>query len=135
MQIFETVNNYEREVVIPALGDDAGDYDTLSIAQDMVEWTTEHDDEGRSIQTHSGFVEREDVDFWQVAAQHCTDEKTQLSAIVSLDEEITDLEERLAKMKAQRDQMARAAVANGTTVYAVAKACGRTPSTVQRWVK
>mgnify|MGYP001940294996 FL=1 len=135
MQIFETVNNYEREVVIPALGDDAGDYDTLAIAQDMVEWTAEHDDEGRSMQTHSGFVEREDVDFWEVAAQHCTDEKTQLSAIVSLDEEITDLEERLGEMKTQRDQMARAAVANGATVYAVAKACGRTPSTVHRWVK
>ena len=135
MQIFETVNNYEREVVIPALGNDAGDYDTLATAQEMVEWTTEHDDEGRSIQTRSGFVEREDVDFWEVAAQHCTNEKTQLSAIVSLDEEITDLEERLGEMKAQRDQMARAAVANGATVYAVAKACGRTPSTVQRWVK
>lgn len=134
MQIFETVNNYEREIVIPALGDDAGDYDTLAIAQDMVEWTTDHDDEGSPFQSASGFIEREDVDFWQVAAQHCTDEKTQLSAIVALDEEITDLEVQLAEMKAQRDRATRAAVTNGVTVYAVAKACGRTPSTVQRWV-
>lgn len=136
MQTYSSAYSYEESVVIPALGDDAGDYDTLAIAQDMLEWVTVPSGEpGWGDANRSGMVEREDVDFWEVAEKHCNDGTAQLSRIVALDEEVTDLEERLADAKAQRDAAAQKAVESGVTKYRIAQATGRTPSTVQRWVK
>lgn len=135
-QVFETAYDYEHEVVIPALGEDVDDFDTLAIAQEMVEWVTvPSSEEGWGDANRSGMVEREDVDFWEVAAKHCNDGATQLAQIVRLDEEVVALEERLEDVKARRDAMAKAAVETGVTKYRIAHATGRTPSTVQRWVK
>lgn len=136
MQTYSSAYSYEESVVIPALGDDAGDYDTLAIAQEMLEWVTVPAEEpGWGAANRSGMVERTDVDFWGVAAKHCNDGTAQLARIVALDEEVTELEERLADAKARRDEAAQKAVASGVTKYRVAQATGRTPSTVQRWVK
>lgn len=136
MQTYSSTTSYEEAVVIPALGDDAGDYDTLSIAQEMLEWVTVPAAEtGWGDANQSGMVERQDVDFWEVAAKHCNDGTAQLSRIVALDEEVTELEEKLAEAKARRDAACSAAVESGVTKYRIAQATGRTPSTVQRWVQ
>lgn len=134
-QVFETTTDYEHEVVIPALGADAGDYDTLAIAQEMVKWMTfPTAEEGWDSSTRSGMVERADVDFWEVAARHSNDGEAQLAKIVALDEEITALEDKLEDTKARRDALARAAVESGVTQYRIAQATGRNPATVRRWV-
>lgn len=135
-EIFSSASSYENEVVIPALGEDAGDYDTLAIAQDMLEWVTvPADDEGWDSANRSGMAEREDVDFWEVAAKHYNGGISRIQQIVALDEEVTTVEEQLADLKARRDAMAKAAVDSGIPIYRLAQATGRTRSTVQRWVK
>lgn len=55
--------------------------------------------------------------------------------IARLDNELRLLEGELKKLKTQRNKATKTAVENGVTMYAIAKACGRTPSTVQRWVE
>lgn len=134
--VYSSTTSYEESVVLPALGEDAGDYDTLAIAQEMLEWVTVPSGEPRwGDANRSGMVERQDVDFWEVAAKHCNDGTTQLARIVALDEEITGLEDKLTEAKARRDELARRAVESGVTKYRIAQATGRTPSTVQRWVQ
>lgn len=134
-QVFETTTDYEHEVVIPALGADASDYDTLAIAQEMVEWVTvPTSEEGWDSSNRSGMVERADVDFWEVAARHSNDGEAQLAKIVALDEAVTTLEEQLEEAKTRRDAMAQAAVESGVTMYQIAQATGRNPATVRRWV-
>lgn len=135
-KVFETATDYEHEVVIPALGAEAGDYDTLSIAQEMLEWVpVPADDEGWDSSNRSGMAEREDTDFWEVAAKHYNGGISQLQQITALDEEITALEEQLADLKARRDAAAKTAADSGVPIYRIAQATGRTRSTVQRWVK
>lgn len=134
-EIYSSAYSYEESVVIPALGADAGDYDTLAIAQEMVEWVTvSADDEGWGDANKSGMVERDGVDFWEVAARHCHDGTQQLAQIVAIEEEITTLEDQLEEVKARRDAMAQAAVESGVTMYQIAQATGRNPATVRRWV-
>lgn len=136
MQTYSSAYSYEEAVVLPALGSDAGDYDTLAIAQEMLEWVTVPATDSRwGDANKSGMVERQDVDFWEVAAKHCNDGTAQLARIVALDEEVSDLEEKLAEAKARRDEMVTRAVETGVTKYRIAQATGRTPSTVQRWVQ
>ena len=136
MAVFESAYSYEQEVVVPALGDDVADFDTLAIAQEMLEWVTvPAAEEGWGDANRSGMVERTDVDFWEVAAKHCNNGSVQLEQIVRLDEEVAGLEEQLAGAKARRDELARVAVESGVTKYAISQATGRTISSVQRWVQ
>ena len=136
MTTYSSAYSYEESVVIPALGDDAGDYDTLAIAQDMLEWVTVPAEEpGWGDANKSGMVEREDVDFWEVAEKHCNDGTTQLTRIVALDETVADLEDKLADAKERRDAAAKKAVESGVSKYGIAQATGRTISSVQRWVQ
>lgn len=134
--VYSSTNSYEEAVVIPALGEDASDYDTLAIAQDMLEWVTvPTGDKEWGDANKSGMVEREDVDFWEVAEKHCNDGTTQLARIVALDETVADLEEKLADAKERRDEAAKKAVESGVSKYGIAQATGRTISSVQRWVQ
>lgn len=136
MQTYSSTYSYEESVVIPALGDDAGDYDTLAIAQDMLEWNTVPSGEpGWGDANKSGMVERADVDFWEVAEKHCNDGTAQLARIVALDETVADLEDKLADAKARRDAAAKKAVESGVSKYSISQATGRTISSVQRWVQ
>ncbi|MCT1450659.1 hypothetical protein [Corynebacterium sp. p3-SID1194] len=136
MTTYSSAYSYEESVVIPALGDDAGDYDTLAIAQDMLEWVTIPSGEpGWDDANKSGMVERADVDFWEVAATHCNDGTAQLARIVALDETVADLEDKLADAKARRDEAAKKAVESGVSKYSISQATGRTISSVQRWVQ
>nr|DAK57401.1 MAG TPA: hypothetical protein [Caudoviricetes sp.] len=134
--VYSSANSYEEAVVIPALGDDAGDYDTLAIAQDMLEWNTVPTGKpGWDDANKSGMVERDDVDFWEVAAKHSNDGTTQLAQIVTIDEEITGLEDKLADAKSRRDELAQRAVESGVSKYSIAQATGRRISSIQRWVQ
>lgn len=58
-----------------------------------------------------------------------------LARTVLADTLVQEMEEQLTELKAARDKWARQAVADDVTMYAIAQACGRTPSTVRRWVK
>lgn len=55
--------------------------------------------------------------------------------VVAADREVRELEDRLATSKTERDTLARAALEAGASKYGLAKATGRTISSVQRWVK
>ncbi len=66
MTIYTTIDDYIAQVVRPSLGEYADDYDVRAIAQEMTEWQ-DHDNA-----TFNGFVEREDVDFWDIAVKHET---------------------------------------------------------------
>lgn len=55
--------------------------------------------------------------------------------VVAADREVRELEDRLATSKTERDALARAALEAGASKYGLAKATGRTISSVQRWVK
>lgn len=135
MQTYSSTSSYEEAVVIPALGADVGDYDTMAIAQEMLEWVTvPAADEGWGDANKSGMVERSDVDFWDIAAKHCNDGTAQLARIVALDEEVLALEEQVADAKARRDEAARKAVESGVAKYSIAQATGRSISSVQRWM-
>lgn len=62
-------------------------------------------------------------------------EQASIEPIASLDREITSVEEQLSGMKEQRSSLVQDAVGSGVTMYAIAQACKRSPSTVQRWVR
>ena len=58
-----------------------------------------------------------------------------LAQTVLADTMVQEMEDRLTELKAARDRWARGAMSYDVTMYAIARACGRTQSTVQRWVK
>lgn len=62
------------------------------------------------------------------------DESQMLAMLERIDTEVRDLEERVTAFKEARDTWAEAAVSYGIPAYRIAKATGRTPSTVQRWL-
>lgn len=70
MTIYTTITDYIAQVVNPALGEYADDYDVEAIAQDMTEWHDEKDANGNILLNASGLVERDDVDFWEIAQKH-----------------------------------------------------------------
>lgn len=72
MTIYSTIDDYIAQAVRPSLGEYADDYDLRSIAQEMTEWHDEITPSGDINLNHSGFIEREDVDFWDIAAKHET---------------------------------------------------------------
>lgn len=54
--------------------------------------------------------------------------------VVAADREVRELEDQLVACKSRRDALARAALEAGASKYSLAKATGRTISSVQRWV-
>ena len=56
MTTYTTINDYIAQVVNPALGEYADDYDTEEIARDMTEWHDEKDANGNILLTASGLV-------------------------------------------------------------------------------
>lgn len=51
------------------------------------------------------------------------------------DDQIRELDTVTAELKDARTEWVQAAMSYDVTAYQIAKLCGRTPSTVQRWVK
>jgi|LSQX01.1.fsa_nt_gb hypothetical protein len=127
-RLFVSARDYIEEVIIPALGNYADDYDLDSVASEMLE-RHETVRDGMVDTNHSGLREREDVDFWEVIARHDT-----LARAASAAEEVDRLEAALAGAREVEQQAAREAVEAGATRYRVAQVMGRSQPTIKRWV-
>lgn len=58
-----------------------------------------------------------------------------LAQTVLADTLVQEMEDTITELKAARDKWTRAAMSYDVSMYAIAKACERTQSTVQRWVR
>ena len=69
-KVYSRKDEYITEVLLPALGEHAQDYDLDAIAYDLLDWHTEYDEQGRGLDNHSGYVVNQGLDFWEVVARH-----------------------------------------------------------------
>lgn len=58
-----------------------------------------------------------------------------LAQIKWVDDQVRELEAITSELKDARTEWVKGIMSYGVSAYQVAKLCGRTPSTVQRWVK
>lgn len=65
MRTYATTNEYIQQVVNPSLGEYVDNFDVKEIAAEM---TTYYDGNGNL--NEAGLIEREDKDFWDVAAKY-----------------------------------------------------------------
>ena len=127
-RLYVTTHDYITEVVIPAIGGTADDDYALGIAHDMLErYETTRD--GMVDTNHTGYIERTDVDFWEVVARHDALARASQAA-----DEVDRLEQALAEAREVEQQAAREAVESGATRYRVAQVMGRSQPTIKRWV-
>ena len=66
MTIYTTKQDYISQVITPALGDYAAEFDIDQIADEMLNWHNEVDGNGDINLGGSGFVENDGQDFWTV---------------------------------------------------------------------
>lgn len=126
-RLYVTTHDYIESVVIPAIGGTADDY-ALDIAHDMLE-RHETMRNGLVDANHTGYIERSDVDFWEVVARHDALARASQAA-----DEVDRLEQALAEAREAEQQAAREAVEAGATRYRVAQVMGRSQPTIKRWV-
>lgn len=127
-RLYVSARDYEEEVIIPSLGDQADDYDLTAIAGEMLEHHETKRD-GMIDTNYSGLREREDVDFWEVIARHDT-----IARATEAAEEVDRLVAALAQARQVEQQAAREAVEAGMTRYRVSQIMGRSQPTIKRWV-
>lgn len=127
-RLYVSTRDYIEEVIIPALGDHADDYDLTAISGEMLE-RHETVRDGMVNTNHSGLRERDDVDFWDVVARHDA-----LARAAQAAEEVDRLEAALTQARQVEQQAAREAVEAGVTRYRVAQVMGRSQPTIKRWV-
>ena len=72
-KVYPTKQEWIGEVLKPALGEYAGDYDLDSIAYDLLDWHTEYNEKGEELGNYSGFVENPGLGFWEVVERHALD--------------------------------------------------------------
>ena len=72
-KVYPTKQEWIGEVLKPALGEHAQDYDLDAIAYDLLDWHTEYNEKGRGLDNHSGFVVNQGLDFWEVVERHALD--------------------------------------------------------------
>ena len=72
-KVYPTKHEWIGEVLKPALGEHAQDYDLDAIAYDLLDWHTEYNEKGEELDNHSGFVVNQGLDFWEVVARHALD--------------------------------------------------------------
>lgn len=126
-RLYATTHDYITEVVMPAIGGTDDDC-ALAIAHDMLErYETTRD--GLVDANHTGYIERSDVDFWEVVALHDA-----LARATQAADEVDRLEQALAEAREVEQQAAREAVEAGATRYRVAQVMGRSQPTIKRWV-
>lgn len=65
--IYQSIADVEAQIVEPALGEHADDYDIRAIAEAITEWHDEYDDHGNILLNNSGLIEIDDIDFWAIA--------------------------------------------------------------------
>lgn len=126
-RLYVTTHSYIESVVVPAIGGTDDDY-ALDIAHDMLErYETMRGDLVDA--DHTGYIERTDVDFWEVVARHDALARASQAA-----DEVDRLEQALAEAREVEQQAAREAVEAGATRYRVAQVMGRSQPTIKRWV-
>lgn len=70
LELYTTIDDY-----IATFGYDLGEgvvltrEQALEIADEMCEWHEERDEDGNIVLNHCGYVERDDVEFWDVVAR------------------------------------------------------------------
>lgn len=126
-RLYVTTHDYITEVVVPAIGGTDDDY-ARDIAHDML-LRYESTRDGMVDANHSGYIERTDVDFWEVVAQYDALARASQAA-----DEVDHLEKALAEARGVEQQAAREAVEAGATRYRVAQVMGRSQPTIKRWV-
>ena len=97
-KVYSRKDEYITEVLKPALGEHAQDYDLDAIAYDLLDWHTEYDEQGRGLDNHSGFVENPGLDFWEVVARHALDTEDSFT-----DETSEALDRLIATLKELRE--------------------------------
>ena len=97
-KVYPTKQEWIGEVLKPALGEHAQDYDLDAIAYDLLDWHTEYDEQGRGLDNHSGYVENPGLDFWEVVARHALDTENSLT-----DETSEALDRLIATLKELRE--------------------------------
>ena len=127
-RLYATTHDYIEEVVIPALGDQVGDYDLDAVASEMLE-RHETTRDGTVDTNHSGLRERDDLDFWEVIARQDT-----LALAAKAAEDVDRLVAALAEARQVERKAASEAVAAGATRYRVSQVMGRSQPTIKRWV-
>lgn len=126
-RLYATTHDYITEVVVPAIGGTDDDY-ALDIAHDMLLRYASTRNE--MVDTdHTGYIERSDMDFWEVVAHHDALARASQAAA-----EVDRLEQALAEAREVEQEAARMAVDVGVTRYRVAKVMGRSQPTIKRWV-
>ena len=70
MSIYSSKNDYIAQVIEPALGGYAAEFDIDEIVDAMPIWHDEINDKGQAIDNKSGYMEDEDRDFWEVVEAH-----------------------------------------------------------------
>lgn len=68
--IYTTKNDYISQIITPALGEYAADFDVEAIADDMLIWHNDINNKGQNNLSKSGLIEDESQDFWQVVESH-----------------------------------------------------------------
>ena len=69
--IYSDVEEYKQYAIYPSLGELEALYDSDAIAEDMLIWREVIDERTSLVDsTRTGFVERDDVNFWDVVASH-----------------------------------------------------------------
>ena len=72
-KVYPTKYAWIGEVLKPALGEHAQDYDLDAIAYDLLDWHAEYNEQGRGLDNHSGYMENPGLDFWEVVERHALD--------------------------------------------------------------
>lgn len=68
--IYTTKNDYISQIINPALGEYAADFDVEAIADDMLIWHNDINNKGQNNLSKSGLIEDESQGFWQVVESH-----------------------------------------------------------------
>ena len=97
-KVYSRKDEYITEVLLPALGEHAQDYDLDAIAYDLLDWHTEYDEQGRGLDNHSGYVVNPGLDFWEVVARHALDTEDSFT-----DETSEALDRLIATLKELRE--------------------------------
>lgn len=97
-KVYPTKQEWMGEVLKPALGEHAQDYDLDAIAYDLLDWHAEYDEQGRGLDNHSGFVENQGLDFWEVVERHALDTEDNFT-----DETSEALDRLIATLKELRE--------------------------------
>jgi len=69
-KVYPTKYEWIGEVLKPALGEYAAEYDLDAIAYDLLDWHTEYNEKGKELDNYSGYTENPGLDFWEVVERH-----------------------------------------------------------------